>query len=89
MGNLVRIWKNFITGELASFRKNEEFEPTSLVFDPDTSIIYYKFSEVVPVYSKNFYSQKPMDTKVGYMSAYIGGNGKYCCFKNNKIVEVG
>ena len=89
MGKLMRIYRNSITGELSSYRKDKEYESTNLVFDSDTRAVYYKFSEVVPVYSKNFTEQQPMDTKVGFMCQYINDNGKYCRFIDNKIVEIG
>ena len=89
MGRLIRIWKNYISGELSNFKKNEDYGTTEWVYDSETKIVYYKITEVTSVYSKNFDNQEPMDTKVGYMSPYISKNGKYCCFKENSIVEVG
>ena len=83
-----RIWQNFITGQLADEKKDQDYDPTNIVFDSETKIIFYKFSEIVPVYSKNFNNQTPMDTKVGYMCPYINEKGKYCRFVDGEIIEI-
>ena len=89
----IRIWRNIETGELSEYKEEYKgkynYEPTQLVYEIDTRVIFYKFSEIVTVFSKNFEDQIPMDSKVGFMSQYISKNGKYCRFINNKIVEIG
>ena len=56
---LVRIWKDKNTGEFKNSKENEDDEPTKLVYDSGTRIMYYKFEE----------------NGVGYMSPYISSDG--------------
>lgn len=87
MGKLVRIWKNKITGELANYQVNDNYISTNLVYDSDSEIVYYKFSEVVTVYSKIIPDQMPTDTKVGFMSPYFSHTGRLCRFTGHSIIE--
>ena len=88
-GKFTRIWENIITGELSDNSVDKYYEPTNLVFDNKTKVVYYKISELIKVYSRNFDNQKPKDTKAGYMSPYISENGKYCRFiDKRRIVEI-
>ena len=87
MGKTFRIWKNLETGELRSGiarEMPEGYEPLNLVFDPETRIIYYKFTEAIRFRS----GFEDVETKVGYMSPYYSSNGKLCKFIHNEIVEI-
>lgn len=88
MGNLGRIWQHKLTGEFLGKKPNDDYVTTKLAYDYDTRVVYYKFSEVIIVKPRNFEKQEEMDTNIGFMSPYISKNGKYCCFSNNKIVEI-
>lgn len=87
MGKTFRIWKNRETDELRSGKSKEMpvgFEPLDLVFDTETRIIYYKFTEAI-CFRSDF---EVVETKVGYMSPYLSKNGKLCKFIHNKIIEL-
>ena len=89
MGRFNRIFKHCITGELSDNKKNDDFEPTKMVFDTETQVVFYKFTEVVPVCSNKLPNQQERDTKVGYMCPYIGEHGRNCRFVDKKtIVEI-
>ena len=85
MGELRRIYQNQRTGELTRRKLGEDWFSTNLVFDADTRIVFYKFSEIVTVNSK---VDQHTDTKVGFMTPYLGENGYPCCFVDDNIVEL-
>lgn len=85
MGNLVRIWRDVISGELTDKKESLMSEPLDLVFDSETKLVYYKFSEKVYI-KKN--GGREITSKVGYMSPYIGKYGRHCQFIDNQIVEI-
>lgn len=90
MGKLLRIWRNTKTGNVINYKADEDCVSTNLVYDQETRIVYYKFSEMVTVYSNTFEEQEPYDTKVGYMSPYITKNGKMCKFTTKmEFAEIG
>ena len=84
MVNLMRIWKDSVSGEMKEKKECSFDEPSNLVFDPDTRTIYYKFSERVAV---KMIGDKEITGRVGFMSPYIS-NGKFCRFIDGKIVEI-
>ena len=87
MGKTFRIWKDRETGELRTglaWQMPEGFEPLNLVFDSETKIIYYKFTEAIRFRS----GFEDVETKVGYMSPFYSSNGKLCKFIDNQIVEI-
>ena len=88
MGNLSRILRNKETGELSEKKINPNYVTTRLVFDSDSRVVYYKFSEITKVESRNYVDQKPMDTRIGFMSPCLGEHGRPCKFINNEIVEI-
>lgn len=62
-----------------------------LVYDTETRIVYWKFAENgTATNDTNDYTDKHSEYKhkVGYMSQYIGPNGKCCHYIDNNIVEV-
>lgn len=86
MGKTFRIWKNQ-EGELLSGRASEMpegCEPLNLVFDTETRIIYYKFTEAIRFRS----GFEDVETKVGYMSPFYSADGKLCKFEDNEIVPI-
>ena len=87
MGKLFRIWRDRKTGRLMRSRRDENSESLSIVFDSETKIIYYKFSEYT--YSACACCNAELDTKIGFMTPYLSENGKFCRFINNQIVEIG
>ena len=87
MGKKFRIWKNRETGELRSGKSSEMpegFEPSDLVFDTETRMIYYKFTE--SIYFRSGFEE--VETKVGYMSPFYSADGKLCKFEDNEIVPI-
>ena len=85
MGNLIRIWKDSISGELSDRKVSYMCDSLDLVFDSETRIVYYKFTEKVAIKK---IGDREITGKVGYMSPYIGEYGRYCQFIDNKIVEM-
>ena len=62
-----------------------------LVYDTETRIVYWKFAEDSKATNgTNDYTDKHSEYKyqVGYMSPYMGPNGKCCHYIDNNIVEV-
>lgn len=85
MGRLTRLAKNIYTGEIipkGAFQ--EDYELLNLVYDDETKLVYYKFSERVAdvISGRNFRG------KVGYMAPYYGPNGKICRLENGQISEI-
>ena len=85
MGKLLRIWKDSISGELSDKKESYMYDPLDLVFDSETKIVYYKFSEKVTV---KRVGDKEILGRVGYMTPYIGEYGRYCQFIDNHILEM-
>ena len=77
VGELKRIWQDTSTKELVSAEGPKEgLKRTDLVYDAQTKIVYYKCSG---------------RRNEGFMSPYIGPNGKFCRFDGlfgGRIVEV-
>lgn len=85
-GKLFRIWKNRKTGELLRSKQNNDCESLNIVFDSNTRVVYYKFSEYTTSACAQCNSE--VDFRVGYMTPLISENGKYCRFIGGKIVEI-
>ena len=87
-GTLKRIWKDKETGKLTNFKAGEEYWPTNLVYDSETGIVYYRFSEVVAFTKRGGANDAPAENKVGFMAPYLNSKGKPCRFTESfKIVE--
>ena len=83
-GELVRIVRNIFTNELVLREDfDAEYEPLDLVCDNATQIVYYKFTRKKYV----CYNDKFTATKVGYMSIFLGPNGRPCSFVDGQIYE--
>ena len=45
MGTFIRIWKHSVSGEMRDKKENYLFDPVDYVFERDTRVVYYKFTE--------------------------------------------
>jgi len=57
---------------------------TNLVYDSETKVVYYQFSRFSDIPTRGSIAR----VGEGYMSPYIGPNGKFCRFIDNQIVEI-
>jgi len=73
MGEIARIYKSKMTGELKHKCCPGFGMSSNLVYDLDTKVIYYKDSK----------------NNDAFMCPYISKNGKFCRFINDQIVEIG
>ena len=85
MGRMVRLVRNVYSGEIAPWvGYDPDCELLDLVYDPDTCVVYYKFTEIVNVKPGKYSTS----TKVGYLSPYLGAHGKPCRLERGQIVEI-
>lgn len=67
-------------------------EPTQLAVDTDTKVVYWKFYNMSSAVNDNTYvtadEHKKFNVQVGFMSPYIGENGKFCRLDDGKIIEI-
>lgn len=67
---LVRIFEKYED----SVSKQTKEEPTNLVYDENTKVIYY--------------STSPYNYQYAHMANYVSENGKFCKYIDGKIVEI-
>ncbi len=62
-----------------------------LVYDTETRIVYWKFVEdsyATPYHNGWADNHCTYKFETGYMSPYIGPNGKYCRYIDDNVVEI-